>query len=105
MKKATLFLIGNLFLSFISYAQDSSFTINGQLEKIKSGTIFLNIYKGSETLRDSTVITDGNFKFAGYVSSPSFAVLTIPVKQDDYFTFYIEPVTMSITGRKNEVCN
>lgn len=99
MKKATLFLIGNLFLSFISYAQDSSFTINGQLEKIKSGTIFLNIYKGSETLRDSTVITDGNFKFAGYVSSPSFAVLTIPVKQDDYFTFYIEPVTMSITGR------
>ena len=98
MKKLALFSIGILFSSFISLAQDSSFTINGQLEKIKNGTIFLNIYKGSETIIDSAAITNGNFKFTGNSSSPSFAVLTLPAKSNDYFTFYVEPLSMSISG-------
>ena len=99
MKKLAFFSICILFLSFISPAQDSSFTINGQLEKIKNGIINLNIYEGSETVKDSAVITNGNFKFTGHTSSPSFAVLTLLSKTNDYFTFYIEPVTMSISGR------
>ena len=93
------FLIIILFLSFTSYAQDSSFTINGQLEKIKDGVIYLNIYETDKTIKDSTSITDGNFKFTGFVPAPFFATLTMPVKPNDYFTFYIEPVTMSISGR------
>lgn len=98
MKKHTFFLISILFLSFISYAQDSSFTINGKLEKIKSGTIFLNIYEGDKAVTDSALITGGDFKFKGFISSPSYAVLSMPDKKEDYFTFYIEPVSMSITG-------
>jgi thiol-disulfide isomerase/thioredoxin len=99
MKKLALFSIGILLFGFISRSQDSSFTVTGQLEKIKDGIIFLNMYEGSETVKDSAVITNGNFKFTGHTSSPSFAVLTTPAKPNDYFTFYVEPVTMSISGR------
>jgi len=88
-----------LFVGINCCAQDSSFTINGQLEKIKDGVIYLNIYETGKTIKDSASITDGNFKFAGFVPAPFFATLTMPVKPNDYFTFYIEPVTMSISGR------
>ncbi len=80
-------------------AQDSAFTINGHLEKIKKGTIVLNIYEGDKTVRDSAPINDGNFKFAGNVSAPFFATLTMKRKTDDFFTFYVEPSTLEISGR------
>jgi len=97
--KKLVFLIGILFLGYLSHAQDSSFTINGELDKIKNGTIFLNIYETDKTIKDSAVINDGNFKFTGYVTAPYFATLTMPVKPNDYYTFYIEPVSMNISGR------
>ncbi len=99
MKKFAFIVISILSFSTITKAQDSSFTINGQLEKIKDGTIFLNIYEGDKTVRDSSLITDGNFKFTGHVPSVFFATLTMPVKSGDYFTFYVEPATMNIFGR------
>jgi peroxiredoxin len=99
MRKPASLSIVILFLSFSCCAQDSSFTINGQLEKIKDGVIYLNIYETDKTIQDSAVINNGNFKFTGFVPAPFFATLTMPVKPNDYFTFYIEPVTMSISGR------
>ena len=41
MKKQFLFLTGILLISLMSKAQDSSFTINGELEKVKHGTIYI----------------------------------------------------------------
>lgn len=99
MKRFILFFSVILFFSYSSAAQDSSYVINGNLEKIKSGTIFLNIYKPGETFKDSAVIKKGKFQFTGFVSSPYFASLTMPERQNDYYTFYIEPVTMEISGR------
>ena len=99
MKKFAFIVINILFFSTITKAQDSSFTINGKLEKIKEGTIFLNIYEDDKTVRDSSLIADGNFKFTGHVPSVFFATLTMPLKSNDYFTFYVEPVTMNISGR------
>jgi len=99
MKKFLSILSVILFLSFNVKAQDSAYVINGNLEKIKDGTIFLNIYKEGETFRDSAFIKDGKFQFTGFVSSPFFASLTIPERKNDYFTFYVEPATMHITGR------
>jgi peroxiredoxin len=100
MKKKVIFLISILFVSLVSHAQDSSFTINGQFEKIRRGVIYLNIYETDKTIRDSASINDGIFKFNGYVKDPFFATLTMPAaKPDDYYTFYVEPVTMSISGR------
>ena len=97
--KKYIFSISILLLGFICQAQDSAFTINGKFEKIKTGIIFLNIYEGTETIKDSALVTDGNFKFSGFVSAPFFAALTMPARPDDYYTFYIEPVTMGLSGR------
>ncbi len=98
MKIFSVLFISSIIFSLASNAQDSSFTINGKFEKIKSGTIYLNIYKTSSTTKDSAKIQNGNFTFKGFVSSPFFGVLTMPSKQDDYFTFYVEPVSLSISG-------
>jgi len=99
MRKRLLFLVGIFSISLISKAQDSLFTINGGLENISKGTIYLNIYEGDKTIIDSALITNGSFKFTGSIPSPFFATLTIPDKSSDYFTFYAEASTMSITGR------
>ncbi|MEO8821877.1 MAG: TlpA disulfide reductase family protein [Ginsengibacter sp.] len=99
MKKMISILTVILFLNFHAKAQDSAFVINGKLEKIKDGTIYLNIYKQGQTFKDSSVIKDGKFKFTGFVSSPYFASLTLPDRHQDYFTFYVEPATMEILGR------
>ncbi len=99
MKNQILLFISILFFSLNSIAQDSSFIINGQLEKINQGTIYLNIYEGDKTVKDSAIIEEGSFTFKGYVQSPFFATLTMPVKPEDYYTFYIEPTTINISGR------
>jgi len=99
MKKIVAILAAILFFSHQSDAQDSSYVINGHLEKIKQGTIFLNIYKEGQTFKDSALIKDGKFQFTGYVTSPFFASLTMPARKNDYFTFYIEPGTLEIAGR------
>ena len=99
MKKVLSILTVILLLTSQVKAQDSSFVINGNLEKIKSGTIFLKIYKEGETFKDSAMIKDGQFQFTGFVSSPYFAALTMPERKDDYFTFYVEPITMQVSGR------
>ena len=93
-------LIVALFLSSQCLkAQNSTFTINGHLEKIKKGIIVLNIYEGDKTLRDSAPIDNGNFKFTGNVPISFFATLTMKRKPDNFFSFYIEPTTIEISGR------
>ncbi|HET7118591.1 MAG TPA: TlpA disulfide reductase family protein [Hanamia sp.] len=99
MKRFLSILAVILLFNYSSIAQDSAYVINGNLEKIKSGTIYLSVYKQGETFRDSAVINNGKFQFNGFVSSPFFASLTMPERHNDYFTFYIEPVTMEISGR------
>ncbi len=99
MKKYISILSAVLCLYFQASAQDSAYVINGNLEKIKSGTIFLNIYKQGVTFKDSADINEGKFTFTGFVTSPYFASLTMPSRQNDYFTFYVEPGTMEIRGR------
>ena len=99
MKKLISILTVVLFLNYQAQAQDSTFVINGKLEKIQNGTIYLNIYKQGQTFKDSSVIKNGEFKFTGFVSTPYFASLTLPDRHQDYFTFYVEPTTMQILGR------
>ena len=103
MKKTLLFLIIISIFSFTVQAQDSAFTIKGKLEKIKNGTIYLSIYEDAKTLKDSTTIKNGNFEFSGYVPAPFFATLTMPEKPNDYFTFYIEPADIVISGRADSL--
>ncbi|MGN6342461.1 MAG: redoxin domain-containing protein [Ginsengibacter sp.] len=99
MRKITVMLAALVFFTLGLMAQDSAFVINGHLEKIRNGTIFLNIYKNNETFKDSAVIKDGKFRFTGFITSPYFASLTLPERHSDYFTFFIEPAQMQILGR------
>ncbi|MEO6838898.1 MAG: TlpA disulfide reductase family protein [Ginsengibacter sp.] len=99
MKKILSVLLVILFFGNYLKAQDSAYVINGNLEKIKSGTIYLNIYEEGKTFNDSSVITNGQFKFTGFVSTPFFASLTLPERHSDYFTFYVEPGSLEISGR------
>ncbi len=91
------------FFNTIAKAQDSVFVINGKMDKIKTGVIYLNIYQNSKTVMDSAFIKNGQFKFTGAVTKPYFASLTMPGRKDDFFSFYIEPGKMQITGRANEL--
>lgn len=99
MKKIALTFVVTVLVALVATAQDSVFVLNGKLEKITSGTIFLNIYEQGKTFKDSTQIVNGEFKFSGFVASPNFATLTMPERKNDFFTFYIEPASFSIIGR------
>jgi len=104
MTRSVLFFLLVPIISFSSAkAQDSAFSIHGNLEKINSGTIYLSIYEDAKTLKDSTSIKDGKFEFDGFVTAPFFATLTMPEKQNDYFTFYIEPADITISGRADSL--
>ena len=97
MKKIVPFILLYL-VSMMCRAADSTFTIYGKFEKVKKGKIFLTIYSADKTQRDSTVIKSGKFMFKGNSKDPVYASLTVSGKRSDFFTFYIEPVTMNITG-------
>ena len=99
MQKIVLLSIAIIISLISAKAQDSAFIITGKLEKIKTGSINLNIYEQGKTINLSTQIEDGNFRFSGFVPAPNFATLTIPERKNDFFTFYIEPASMSIIGR------
>jgi hypothetical protein len=97
MKKIVLLNLG-LALSFVLMAADSSFTINGKLDKVKTGKIFLSIYAGGTPAKDSAVIKNGRFRFKGISKDPVQAVLSMESKPSDYFLFYLEPRTLSVNG-------
>jgi peroxiredoxin len=98
----------SLFLSFIlscvvARAADSAYTITGKLEDIKSGVIYLNIYSDQEK-QETSKIANGEFKFEGFIQQPLKAVLSIRNKPD-YFTFYVEPGAINISGKANDLRN
>ena len=94
MKKTILLTCFAFAVSIISKAQDSAFTINGKLSKIKTGLMYL--YIGNKL--DSSKITDGKFSFKGFVQTPASAALDLKDERQDYFRFYLEPGKISITG-------
>ena len=97
MKK--LLLVKLFILSVaVSFASDSTYVINGKFNKYKKGRIFLTIFSGNTTRKDSAVIKSGKFNFKGFIKEPSFASLTYRGKSNDNFIFYIEPITVSISG-------
>lgn len=103
MKKLSYLIIALFIFHISAWAQDSVFVINGKMDKIRTGVLYLNIYQNSKTVMDSAIIKGGHFKFTGVVKEPYFATLTMPSKKDDFFPFYIEPGKMDITGRANEL--
>src|SRR5687768_6804204 len=82
----------------VSKASDSTFTIKGKFDKVKSGKVYLTIYAGSQAIRDSATIKDGKFEFKGTQKEPVSAMLSMDGKRGDYLQFFIEPTDMKIKG-------
>jgi thiol-disulfide isomerase/thioredoxin len=97
----TILSVFFLLISIISKAADSAYVITGNLDDVKSGIIYLNIYAEQEK-QESAKIVDGTFMFKGFIQQPVLAVLSIKGKQD-YFTFYVEPDTIKISGNGNSL--
>jgi thiol-disulfide isomerase/thioredoxin len=97
MKKTFLSLF--VLTSVAAFAQnDTTFTISGNFNKVKTGTIYLTVYGESAAKKDSTTIVNGKFNFKGAVSKPSYAVFTIKDRKEDYLQFYAEPGKMKVSG-------
>jgi peroxiredoxin len=98
MKKITLVL--SVLVSFQSFAQNKlPYTIKGKIDDIKSGLIYLTVYGENEAKKDSAVITDGKFSFAGSVDKPSIAVLNVKDDKKDYLRLYVEGANITTSGK------
>ena len=94
------FLIPIVFFTLTSTAQkDSAFSINGKLDEIKTGTVYLTIYSESAAKKDSAILKNGEFVFKGFVQQPLYAVITLAKRKQDYFQFFAEPAKMMIRGK------
>lgn len=98
MNKIFLIMPVVFFSSLNLKAADSTFIINGKFGKVKTGKVFLSIYSGSSSSKDSAIIKNGSFQFKGNVKDAATAVISLPTKLNDYFVFYIEPKTLAVNG-------
>src|SRR4051812_9312388 len=87
-----------LLASTYSIAQTNAYSITGNLSKVKTGRIYLTVYTDSDAKKDSVELANGKFKFKGTIDKPSFAVLSLKDRKQDNLRFYVEPVSMTISG-------
>ena len=102
MKQLLLFFFVSASVA-ASAQNDSTFTIDGNLSNVKTGTIFLTLYGEAAAKKDSAKIVNGKFKFKSAAAKPSYAVLTIKDRKDDYLQFFAEAGKMKITGTGDQL--
>jgi peroxiredoxin len=100
MKRAVLFIAATVSVAG-SFAQkaDSAYSVKGNFETIKKGTVYLTVYNENGSKKDSCALVNGRFSFKGFVQQPSYAVLSLKDKKQDYFQFFAEPAQMTISGK------
>jgi thiol-disulfide isomerase/thioredoxin len=76
----------------------NAYTISGNFSKLKTGRLYLTVYGDADSKKDSVQLVNGKFSFKGTVDKPSFAVLTLKDHKQDNLRFYVEPVSMTISG-------
>ena len=83
--------------------QPVKYVVNGKLDGIKEGKIYLfspDLEPGS---MDSTYIKDGVFSFRGPISEPMFYILKIEGKTPMQMGFFLEPGGVSVRGHKDSM--
>ncbi|MFN8253607.1 MAG: TlpA disulfide reductase family protein [Ferruginibacter sp.] len=99
MKKLLMAATGSmLLLASFAQKQDSAFTVTGRFTKLKTGLVYLTVYNETGAKKDSSAISNGQFSFKGFVQKPSYAVLSLKDKKQDYFQFFAEPANIKISG-------
>lgn len=99
MKKLLMAATGSmLLLASLAQKQDTAFTVTGSFSKLKTGLVYLTVYNETGAKKDSALLKNGQFSFKGFVQKPSFAVLSLKDKKQDYFQFFAEPAAIKISG-------
>ena len=98
MKKLLLPFVFLTTLAVHAQKTDSAFSISGKFEKVKSGKIFLTIYRENGAVKDSATINNGSFTFKGYVTKASTAFLFLKDHNDNNLRFFVEPGKIKING-------
>ncbi len=99
MKKTILSVTAGFLLSAaVAQKTDSAYTVNGTFTKLKTGTAYLTVYHENGPKKDSAVINNGMFSFKGFAKNPSYAILSLKDKKQEYFQFFAEPANIKISG-------
>ncbi|MGE5520682.1 MAG: redoxin domain-containing protein [Candidatus Dadabacteria bacterium] len=96
-------VIALLFLPTLSFAQTVNFTVKGKVGTLSApAIIYLRYVNNGNTITDSTVLTNGNFRFRGEVGSPEKAMLLLnhtgTGRAQDGISFYIEKGIITINA-------
>lgn len=97
--KKILLLLSIVASGQLSAQTKKTFTINGEIEDIKTGVIYLNMYENGIETKDSCEIKDGKFSFKGAVEEAPYSLLDMKDDKNDHLVFYAEPVNMHIKGK------
>jgi peroxiredoxin len=98
MRIVILVILGFFPVTIMAQLSDNRYTLSGVFTKIKSGKIFLTVYKDEQAQKDSATISDGRFTFTGSLGKPSVAVLYMPSRKNDWMQFYVEPGVIMVSG-------
>ncbi len=98
-----LFTAIGVCVSALTMGQNTKYSLEGNLSHAKDGKVFLTFYSGDSPQKDSTMITNGKFRFSGELAQASVAVLSIQGNANDWFQFYAEPAAMTLSGNADSL--
>jgi peroxiredoxin len=96
-------LITLFFLPSLVFAQNSGFTINGNVSGVEDGTVKLTSSQDASQVLTTGAVTKGTFTLKGSLPEPGLYWLTIGTEQPVYL--YVENSTISVSGSKSDIKN
>lgn len=102
VKKTKVFIFLILFSFFELAAQSgkAQFQLNGNVNGIENGLMYLSYSNGQKRILDSAKIINGKFSFNGLATSPTMAYLSLKESkrdQNNAVGFFIEPSIMKVS--------
>src|SRR5688572_24106154 len=89
------------FLPLFVFAQNSGFTINGNIAGVEDGTVKLTSTQDASQVLTTGTITNGAFTLKGSLPEPGLYWLTVASEQPVYL--YVENSTISVSGSKADL--
>lgn len=101
--KTPVVIILLLFTIILSAFQfDDGFVIQGHLEDIPAGMVYLNYQKGTTQITDSARIKNGDFVFKGMLNEPVMVALRTDKSKTQLY-FFCENSAIRIAGQKDSL--
>jgi hypothetical protein len=111
MRKILLLLLVSITIACKDEAPEVNFTINGDIEGLKTGKVLLQKVKDSSLITLDSVVIDGNSKFnlSGIIAQPQLLYVHLDVndgtKYDDRISVFVEEGEMSLNAELNDFEN